>query len=88
MAREGSAVARGVRSLYQAAAGEGRVRVGARPRGVDATDVGPDPSVSAPPLITTAAGDIAGFDDSMRLLGDAGVPVAPYVVVGEGDASA
>ena len=77
--------ARGVRSLYRATRAMDEF-ASARPRGVDATDVGPDPSVSAPPLITTAAGGIAGFDDSMRLLGDAGVPVAPYVVVGEGDA--
>jgi hypothetical protein len=36
-------------------------------------------------LVASAAGPIVGFDDAMRLLRDAGVVVAPYVVLGDDD---
>jgi acyl-CoA synthetase (NDP forming) len=45
-----------------------------------------DPAgASAPSLIASDAGPIASFADAMRLLEEVGVPVAPYVVLGEGD---
>jgi acyl-CoA synthetase (NDP forming) len=37
-----------------------------------------------PALLESSAGSILGFADSMALLRDAGVPVAPYVLLGEG----
>jgi acetate---CoA ligase (ADP-forming) len=37
-----------------------------------------------PALLVSPAGPILGFADSMALLRDAGVPVAPYVLLGEG----
>jgi acyl-CoA synthetase (NDP forming) len=73
---------RGVQSLYRAARAMD-VFVSSVPRAV-ALDSAPDAG-SPPPLVASDAGRIVGFDDAMRLLSEAGVPVAPYVVLGEGD---
>jgi acyl-CoA synthetase (NDP forming) len=76
---------RGVRSVYRAVRAMDEF-VSARPRRA-ATDVELD-ELPPPPLVATDAGRIVGFDDAMRLLADAGVPVAPYVVLAEGEDNA
>jgi acyl-CoA synthetase (NDP forming) len=72
---------RGLRSLYRATAAM-ETTTSYRP----ATSR-PDivPAGGPPPLISTAAGFIVRFDDAMRLLSEAGLPVAPYCVLGEHD---
>jgi acyl-CoA synthetase (NDP forming) len=74
---------RGLRSTYRALDALDRVA------GASATPVvGPTitPEVSSPPaLVDTPAGRIVSFADAMRLLADAGVPVAPFVVLDEAD---
>lgn len=76
----GVVFARGVQSLYRAMRAMDEF-ASARARRIDGTDIRPDEGASPPTLIATTAGSIAGFDDAMRLLVDAGVPVAPYVVL-------
>jgi acyl-CoA synthetase (NDP forming) len=73
---------RGVQSLYRAARAM-NVFVSSVPRAV-ALDAEPE-SGSPPALVASNAGRIVGFGDAMRLLSEAGVPVAPYVVLGEGE---
>jgi acyl-CoA synthetase (NDP forming) len=72
---------RGLRSLYRATAA---MKTSASYRPAAAT---PDitPTGSAPPLLSTPAGPIVRFAEAMRLLSDAGLPVAPYRVLGEYD---
>jgi hypothetical protein len=72
---------RGLRSLYRATA--------AMETGTSYPPATSRPDIAAagspPPLVSTAAGPIVRFDDAMRLLSEAGVPVAPYCVLGEHD---
>ncbi len=42
------------------------------------------PSASPPALLETPAGAILGFADSMAVLREAGVPIAPFVLLAEG----
>lgn len=74
---------RGVESLYRAVDAYNRF-VGESARGV-LPEV-PAATATAPPaLLASEAGDIVGFADAMRLLTDAGIAVAPWVVL-TGDA--
>jgi acetate---CoA ligase (ADP-forming) len=72
---------RGLRSLYRATAAMKRSS-SHRPAHTmsDITPVG-----SPPALLPTPAGPIVRFTDAMRLLWEAGLPVAPYRVLGEHD---
>jgi acyl-CoA synthetase (NDP forming) len=72
---------RGLQSMYRATAAMGTAasRAPARP------ETGVTPSGSPPPLVETPVGSIVGFADAMRLLSEAGVPVAPHSVLDEGD---
>ena len=73
---------RGLRSLYRATAAlETANESGAAPGTKPDIGLGGSP----PPLLSTSAGQIVRFDDAMRLLSQAGLPVAPYVVLGEHD---
>jgi acetate---CoA ligase (ADP-forming) len=74
--------ARGVPSLYRAAAAMDAF-VGEPARGVLPT-VSPQPT-PPPALLETDAGRIVGFADAMAALTEAGITVAPYVVL-DGDA--
>ena len=72
---------RGLRSLYRATSA-----LETRPSYRAATSK-PDvaPAGIPPPLVSTPAGPIVRFDDAMRLLSEAGLPIAPYCVLGEHD---
>jgi acyl-CoA synthetase (NDP forming) len=72
---------RGLRSLYRATAA---LQTGTSYR-VAATKSHVTPVGSPPPLINTPAGRIVRFADSMRLLSEARLPVAPWCVLGEDD---
>jgi acyl-CoA synthetase (NDP forming) len=73
---------RGVQSLYRAA----RAMDEFVSAPVRAPMPDPVPERAArPALVASAAGRIAGFEDAMRLLCEAGVAVAPYVVLGDGE---
>jgi acyl-CoA synthetase (NDP forming) len=82
----GLVTARGVRSLYRAVRAMDDF-ASARPRRV-ADDVEPDREVAPPALVASEAGSIVGFADAMRLLADAGLRVAPYAVLREGETEA
>jgi acyl-CoA synthetase (NDP forming) len=72
---------RGLRSLYRAAAA---METGSSYRpGATLPDL--IPAGSPPPLVNTPAGPVVRFADAMRLLSEAGLPVAPYCVLGEHD---
>ncbi len=72
---------RGIRSTYRAALATDAFLSGP-PRHPGAVPVpGPD---RPPLLVESAAGPIVGFDDAMRMLEAVGIPVAPYVVLGDG----
>jgi acetate---CoA ligase (ADP-forming) len=73
---------RGLRSLYRATAAL-ETGTSYRPAATmsDITPAGSPP----PPLLSTPAGSIVRFADAMRLLSDAGLPIAPYCVLGERD---
>jgi len=72
---------RGLRSLYRATAAI-ETNTSYRPA---ATLPEITPAGSPPPLLGTPAGPIVRFADAMRLLSEAGLPVAPYCVLGEHD---
>ena len=82
---QGLFFARGVESLYRAVDALGRFAE----RPVRTT--GPDEEhpvaavVSVPPLLVASeAGPMVGFADAMRLLGEVGIPVAPWCLFGAG----
>jgi acyl-CoA synthetase (NDP forming) len=76
---------RGVQSLYRAARAMDDF-VSRVPRPIE---FGATPERGSPPsLVASAAGPIVAFDDAMRLLSEAGVPVAPFVTLNEGEADA
>jgi acetate---CoA ligase (ADP-forming) len=70
---------RGVPSLYRAV--DALDRFVSAPVRAAVAGVAPDATVSPPTLIDSVAGKIVGFADAMALLTEAGVPVAPYVVL-------
>lgn len=69
---------RGLRSTYRAL--DALDRVARAPSIASAPSTTPAPS-PPPPLVETPAGSIVRFADAMRLLADAGIPVAPFVVL-------
>ena len=73
---------RGLRSLYRATAAMETASLSYRSAAVthEVRAAG-----SPPPLLSTPAGRIVHFADAMQLLSEAGVPVAPYIVLGEHD---
>jgi acyl-CoA synthetase (NDP forming) len=77
----GVSFSRGLRSTYRAIKALDAVASAPAPAARPA--VAPD-DAPPPALLESAAGRIATFADSMRLLEAAGVPVAPYVVLAEG----
>ena len=79
--QRGLVFTRGVQSLYRAARAMDEF-VSRVPRTIE---FGATPERASPPsLVASAAGPIVAFDEAMRLLSDAGVPVAPYVMLAEG----
>jgi acyl-CoA synthetase (NDP forming) len=73
--------ARGVESLYRAVDTQNRV-VDCTPRdGPSPPSIAP--AGTAPPLHESEVGPMVSFADSMTLLQEAGVLVAPYIVLGE-----
>jgi len=80
---------RGLRSTYRALEALDRVARAPATRSGSAPTVAPVPvasvSVSAPPLVDSPVGRIVPFTDAMELLADAGVPIAPFVVLDPGD---
>ncbi|HET6966652.1 MAG TPA: acetate--CoA ligase family protein [Ornithinibacter sp.] len=78
----GLSFARGVESLYRAVDALDRFLAPARGAPADVS-----PAASAPPacLVASEVGPMVRFADAMRLLTDAGIAVAPWLVV-EGDA--
>jgi len=80
--RRGLVFTRGIQSAYRAARAADAF-VSRSPRQPGAPVV-PEPT-PPPALVASAAGPIVGFDDAMRILRDAGLAVAPYVVLGDDD---
>ena len=77
---QGLVFSRGVRSTYRATAIDDflSARPGGRRHGRRSrSELGAAPD-------RHRGGPIVGFDDAMRLLAEAGVAIAPYVVLGEG----
>ena len=83
--QRGLAFCRGLRSTFRA--------VRALRQATEITGDGPGPTgrpvavapaatAPRPPLLASPAGPMVGFGDSMDLLARAGVPVAPYVILG------
>jgi acetate---CoA ligase (ADP-forming) len=82
---QGVAVGRGLRSTVRGLATmrafeQRRRRAGSAP----AANAAPVPRPDGD-LVPSAAGPLLTFDATMRLLGDAGIPVAPYEIVEAGD---
>ncbi len=71
---------RGLRSTYRALGALDRVA--RAPSTAVGSSAAPEPS-TAPALVDTPAGRIVPFGDAMAMLEAAGVPVAPYVVLGD-----
>jgi acetate---CoA ligase (ADP-forming) len=81
---QGVAFSRGLRSTYRALAALDRVARAAPPRAASGLGSTPAASGSRPALLDTAAGPIVPFADAMAMLADAGIPVAPSVVLAAG----
>ncbi len=73
---------RGLRSVYRAL----RAMHAFETQPARETAVGaPDPASSPPALVDSEIGPLVPFSDAMRLLADAGIPVAPHATIAAGD---